>query len=280
MANVDTSLPAETTGAAARLAARFSGDHPLQLYGGWFCPFVQRSWITLCEKNIPHQYVEINPYKKEAEFVAMNPRGLVPTLAVPANDEGNAHKPLFESNIICEYLDEEYSDEQKYGPALLPKDAYERARCRLWIDHVSTRIIPAFYKLIQHTPEKAYSLDQARSEIQAHIKTLVAQMDPEGPFFLGSTFSLVDVSLAPWAKRLFLINHYKTGGHGIPREAHGEDAEAWARWWKWYDATSERQSVKDTWSSEERYILAYKRYAEDTTNSLVGQATRDGKALP
>ncbi|KAH6889269.1 glutathione S-transferase [Thelonectria olida] len=280
MTNVDTSLPPETTGAAAKLAARFASDHPLKLYGGWFCPFVQRSWITLCEKKIPHQYVEINPYKKEPEFVAMNPRGLVPTLAVPAGQGGNEHKPLFESSIICEYLDDAYKNEDKYGPGLLPENPYERARCRLWVDHISTRIIPAFYKLLQHTPEKAYSLDQAREEIQRHIKTLVTQMDPEGPFFLGSTFSLVDISLAPWAKRLFLIDHYKNGGHGIPREGGGEDSELWARWWRWSDATTERQSVQDTWSSVDRYILAYKRYADDTTNSLVGQATRDGKALP
>ncbi|KAI5457050.1 glutathione S-transferase [Mariannaea sp. PMI_226] len=280
MVNVDTSLPSETTGAAAQLAARFSAEHPLKLYSGWFCPFVQRSWITLVEKKIPYQYVEVNPYKKEPEFLALNPRGLVPTLAVPVGAQGKEQKPLFESNIICEYLEDAYADEEKYGPHLLPKDPYQRARCRLWIDHISTRIVPAFYKLIQHTQQKPYSLGQAREELQKHIQTLVKEMDPEGPFFLGNTFSLVDISLAPWAKRLFLIDHYKEGGHGIPRDGQGSDGELWERWWKWYSATTERQSVKDTWSSDERYILAYKRYAEDTTNSLVGQATRDGKALP
>ena len=42
----------------------------------------------------------------------------------------------------------------------------------------------------------------------------------------------------------------------------------------------ERESIGSTWSADERYILAYKRYADDTTNSLVGQATREGKKLP
>ncbi|KAF7539599.1 hypothetical protein G7Z17_g12397 [Cylindrodendrum hubeiense] len=280
MANIDTSLPPETTGAAAQLATRHSDEHPLKLYGGWFCPFVQRSWITLFEKNIPHQYVEINPYKKEAAFVAMNPRGLVPTLAVPVNDGSKVRRPLFESNIICEYLDDAYSDEATYGPHLLPSDPYERARCRLWIDHISTRIIPAFYKLLQHTPEKKYSLDQAREELQSHIKPFVTEMDPEGPFFLGTSFSLVDICLAPWAKRLFLIDYYKDGGHGIPQSGGGEDENLWARWRKWAIATTDRESVTATWSSEERYILAYRRYAEDTTNSLVGQATREGGRLP
>ncbi|POR36350.1 Thioredoxin-like fold protein [Tolypocladium paradoxum] len=78
--------------------------------------------------------------------------GLVPTLAVPAGARGK-QQPLFESAIICEYLEDAYSG-AKHGPALLPADPYERARARLWIDHINTSIIPAFYKLLQHTPEK------------------------------------------------------------------------------------------------------------------------------
>lgn len=281
MAAVDTSLPPEPTGAAALLAAHHKNDHPLKLYGGWFCPFVQRSWITLVEKGIPHQYIEINPYNKEAGFLAMNPRGLVPTLAVPVStSHGREQKPLFESSVICEYLDEAYPDSGgAFGGGLLPKDPYEKARARLWIDHISTRIIPAFYKLLQHTPDKPFTLDQARDELHKHVRAFAqeASAADEGPWFLGRDFSLVDVMLAPWAKRLWLIDHYKEGGTGIPR---GGDDEVWARWQRWFNAIVERPSVKETWSDEERYLIAYKRYAEDTTNSLVGQATRQGGRLP
>lgn len=273
MANVDTSLPPETSGAAAELAARHADEHPLKLYGGWFCPFVQRVWITLCEKKIPHQYVEINPYKKEPEFLAMNPRGLVPTLAVPVGPQGKQQRPLFESAIICEYLEDAYSGD-RHGPALLPADPYEKARARLWIDHVNTRIIPAFYRLLQHTPDKPYGIEQARDELRGHIAELTAQMDPSGPWFSGGDIGLVDISLAPWAKRLWLIDHYKPGGLGIP------EGQGWDRWRTWMAALEGRRSVTDTWSDDERYILAYRRYAEDTTNSLVGQATRQGKKLP
>jgi glutathione S-transferase len=277
MAQVDTSLPPETTGAAADLAAKHSADHPLKLYGGWFCPFVQRTWIVLCEKSIPHQYVEINPYKKEAHFLAMNPRGLVPTLAVPVGSRGETQRPLYESSIICEYLEDAYCDEEKYGRALLPRDPYEKARARLWMDHISGKVIPGFYKLLQHTPEKAYTVEDARKEFLGHIRTLTEQMDPEGPWFLGSEISLVDISLAPWAKRLWIIDHYKPGGVGVPEQ--GED-EVWKRWQKWLKAITERKSVLDTSSDGERYLLAYKRYAEDTTDSEVARATRLGTRLP
>lgn len=276
MPTIDTSLPPETTGAAAGLAAKHSKEHALKLYGSWFCPFVQRSWIVLCEKNIDHQYIEINPYKKEAHFLAMNPRGLVPTLAVPVGSKGDEQKPLFESNIICEYLDEAHTGGDN-GKTLFPTEPYARARARLWIDHISTKIVPGFYKLLQHTPDKAYSLDQARDELHKNILSFVEEMDAEGPFFLGKDISMVDIALAPWLKRLWLIDHYKAGGTGIPK---GGQDEKWGRWSKWAQAVEDRPSVKDTWSADERYILAYKRYAEDTTDSLVGQATRKGEKLP
>src|SRR3954464_5567770 len=50
MATIDTSLLPNPTGRAAALAAQHAGPQPLQLYGGWFCPFVQRAWIVLAEK--------------------------------------------------------------------------------------------------------------------------------------------------------------------------------------------------------------------------------------
>jgi glutathione S-transferase len=280
MASVDTSTYPHTTGAAARIAAEHSAEHPLKLYGAWFCPFVQRAWIVLCEKNIKYQYIEINPYKKDPEFLALNPRGLVPTLCVPADANGKVLKPLYESLVICEYLEEAHADEGINGPALLPKDAYQRARCRLWIDYIASRIIPSFYKFLQHTPEKQYSVEEVRREFHRHVKTFAHEIDPDGPWFLGSEFSMVDACLAPWAMRLWLIDYYKPGGLGILDESSPDDDEVWRRWRRWLAAVSERPSVTDTLSEKDRYIAVYRRYAEDTTGSLVGQATRKGQRLP
>ncbi|OAP54836.1 hypothetical protein AYL99_11284 [Fonsecaea erecta] len=281
MGSVDTSLHPHTSGRAARFAEAHSSPNPLILYGGWFCPFVQRSWITLHEKNIPHQYFEINPYHKGPEFLKLNPRGLVPTLAVPVDKEGKEQKPLYESLVICEYLDEVYNDPSKNGPDLLPReDAYLRARCRIWIDHISTRIIPAFYRFMQHSDSKSYTLDEARAEFLTHIKTFIKECDPQGPFFLGERFSLVDIMLAPWLCRMFLFDVYK-GGIGVPEEGKaGDDEGVWQRWRKWAKAVGERESVLDTLSERDQYVEAYRRYAEDTTQSEVAKATRSGRGLP
>lgn len=195
-------------------------------------------------------------------------------------------RALYESTVICEYLDEAYVDEGLHGERLMPEGVFERARCRLWINHVVTRVVPGFYRLLQHTDGKGYSIGEAREELLAGLKTFAKEVvdsgsGRDGPWFLGDRFSLVDVMLAPWAKRLFLIDHYKPGGVGIPKQGErGEDEEVWARWDVWFSALVERESVQATWSEDEKYIEAYKRYADDTTSSEVGQATRQGRSLP
>lgn len=277
MAAVDTTIDPHPTGAAATYASAHSFPNALTLYGAWFCPFVQRAWIVLHEKAVPHRYVEVNPYKKPRSLLDLNPRGLVPTLHVPGGE--GKERGLYESLVVCEYLDEAFGAEDE---KLLWGDAYQRARCRLWIDHVATRIVPAFYRVLQHTPEKPYTIAEARGELLRHIETFVREMDPKGPWFLGDRFSLVDVALAPWAKRLFVIDHYKDGGSGVPGPGSqdGEDKELWKRWATWFKAVEARRSVRDTWSDDEEYIKVYQRYADDTTQSLVGKATRQGQRLP
>lgn len=53
------------TGNAAKTVDQHQEPNALVFYAGWFCPYVQRSWIVLEEKGISYQYKEVNPYKKE-----------------------------------------------------------------------------------------------------------------------------------------------------------------------------------------------------------------------
>jgi glutathione S-transferase len=281
MSSVDKELYPKASGAAASLVAAHSEPQPLKLYAGWFCPFVQRAWLVLEEKKIPYQYIEINPYHKTKSFLELNPRGLVPTLGCPGGPDGKETKPLYESNIICEYLDESYTETSKHGSSLLPSDAYERARCRIWIDFIGSRIVSAFYRFCQHQPHSDYSIEDARADFLGHLKTWIKEADTKGPFFLGSIISMVDIALAPWLIRLWVFDHFKTGGLGMPEPGKGgQDEEIWARWRKWATAVEGRQSVQQTTSSREQYIPAYQRYAEDKTESQVAQATRSGRRLP
>ncbi|KAL9110911.1 MAG: hypothetical protein Q9227_004526 [Pyrenula ochraceoflavens] len=289
----DASLHPHATGLAAKLVSAHSSPSPSPgiptLYSGWFCPFVQRAWLTLEEKHIPYTYVEVNPYHKPQSLLSLNPRGLVPTLGVPtittttssSSSSGPSTKPLFESNVICEYLDEVYSDKAVHGPSLFPPDAYEKARVKIWIDFITSRIIPAYHRFLQ-CQDTGSELDKLRSEFHGHLKTWIREADPVGPFFSGAQFSMPDIALAPWAVRLWVFDHFKKGGLGIPDKGQGggEDEGVWERWRKWVEAVEGRESVKGTMSERGYYVEIYRRYAEGRAMSELAKAVRAGKGVP
>ncbi|KAF9701956.1 hypothetical protein EKO04_000468 [Ascochyta lentis] len=264
----DANLHPEATGLAAKTVQASRYENDLKLYSGWFCPFVQRVWIALEEKGIQYQYIEVNPYHKPQSLLDLNPRGLVPTLQYQG-------KPLYESTVLCEFLEEAYPD---HTPKLLPDDPYLRARTRIWTDYVGSRIIPAYHRFLQHQGEDG--LKEKQTEFLNHLKEFTSEMDPEGPFFLGKEFSLIEIVIAPWANRLWVFDHFK-GGSGIPEEGQGGNfEEVWKRWRKWLSAVESRKSVKETLSDREHYLPIYGRYARDEAQSEAAKAIRAGRGIP
>ena len=213
-------------------------------------PKVQRAWAILEEKKIPYQYVEVNPYHKPESLLKLNPRGLVPTLEYDK-------KPLYESNVICEFLEEAYPD---HGPKILPADPFQRAVGRIWTDFVTSRVVPGWFRFLQHqSGQVSYTLDETRSEFLGYLKQFADAMDEEGPFFFGKEPYLVDFALAPFAMRFWVFEQFK-GGVGIPSEGQGgSDEKSWARWSKWASAIADRKSIKETMSDREHYVPIYKK---------------------
>ena len=68
---------------------------------------------------------------RSAEYLGLNPQGLVPALAIDGDHI------LTQSLAICEYLDETLA-----GPALLPADPLERARVRAFAQIIACDIHP------------------------------------------------------------------------------------------------------------------------------------------
>ncbi|CAI6338485.1 unnamed protein product [Periconia digitata] len=229
---------------------------------------VKRVWIALEEKGIQYQYIEVNPYHKPKSLLDLNPRGLVPTLQYQ-------EKPLYESTVLCEFLEEAFPD---HAPHLQPSDPYERARTRIWTDFVTSRVIPGFHRFLQHQGQDG--LKEKRIEFLGYLKEFTREMDGEGPFFLGKEFSLIDVVIAPWAVRLWVFDHFK-GGVGIPQEGKGGEEEGvWKRWRTWLKAVEKRRSVVETLSDREHYLPIYQRYADDKAQSELAKATRSGRGVP
>lgn len=76
------------------------------------CPFVQRAVILLLEKRVEHEVTYIDLASKPQWFLDKSPRGKVPLLMV----EGAT---LFESQAICEYLDETRGEAEDFEAVLL-----------------------------------------------------------------------------------------------------------------------------------------------------------------
>jgi glutathione S-transferase len=157
----------------------------LKLISHKLCPYVQRAVIALTEKGIPFERIDIDLANKPDWFLKVSPLGKVPVLLV-GTDEGEV--ALFESNVICEYI-----EETQGGAKLHPRNALERARHRAWMEFGST-ILSELWGLettgdpaVFETKRKAVAAKFAQVE-----KTLGA-----GPFFAGEDFSLVDAVFAP-----------------------------------------------------------------------------------
>ncbi|KAE9372201.1 glutathione S-transferase [Stipitochalara longipes BDJ] len=262
----DAKLFPHATGAAEEMVKAHQKEEPLKLYSGWFCPFVQRVLLVLLEKKIPFQYIEVNPYHKPESLLSLNPRGLVPTLEYD-------NKPLYESTVVCEFLEDAYPS---LTPKLLPSDPYEKARVRIWIDFVTSRIIPSFHRFLQYQPKSSSDpgLEKVRSDFHNQLAQFTHEMDVTGPYFLGSDVSLIDLVIAPWAVRTWVFDYFKDGLK-LP------DGEKWVeRWNRWLGAVEKRESVVSTTSEKEKYLPIYRRYADDTAQSELAKATREGKGVP
>jgi len=190
----DAELHPEATGLAKQTVSQHTQTQDLKLYSGWFCPFVQRAWLVLEEKKIPYEYIEVNPYHKPASLLSLNPRGLVPTLQYD-------NKPLYESTVICQFLEEAYPE---HGVSLLPKDVYDRARMRIWIDWITSRCIPSYHRFLQKQGE----VDAERREFLGLLKEFAKEMDESGPYFFGAEPKMIDFMLAPWAVRLWVFGTF------------------------------------------------------------------------
>lgn len=150
------------------------------------CPYVQRAAITLAEKNIPFERLYVDFAAKPDWFRAISPLGKVPLLIV--RQESGSEVVLFESAVICEYL-----EETQPGPQLHPQDALDRARHRGWIE-LGSSILSDLWGFETAKDEATFSSKGA--DIVRKFSRVEAELG-DGPFFSGQDFSLVDAVFAP-----------------------------------------------------------------------------------
>ncbi len=154
-------------------------SHPL-------CPFVQRAAIVLLEKGVSFDRIDIDLAAKPDWFLALSPTGKVPLLKVSQADGPDA--VLFESMVICEYL-----EESQAGARLYLVDALSRARQRGWIEFGTATLTEAWQFL---NAKDRLSADAKQATFRDRLQQLETVL-VEGPYFGGAAFGMVDAVFAP-----------------------------------------------------------------------------------
>ncbi|XP_059439167.1 glutathione S-transferase U22-like [Corylus avellana] len=96
----------------------------------WASVFGMRVRIALAEKGIEYEYKEDDLRNKSELLLKMNPvHKKIPVLI-------HNGKPVYESLIIVQYIDEVWNDKSP----LLPSDPYQRAHARFWADFVDQKV--------------------------------------------------------------------------------------------------------------------------------------------
>ncbi len=157
----------------------------LRLISHKLCPYVQRAVIALTEKGVPFDRVDIDLASKPDWFLKISPLGKVPVLVVQT---GDGEAALFESNVICEYI-----EETQGGTKLHPPDPLTRAQHRAWMEFGSA-ILSELWGL--ETTGDPATFESKRQAVAAKFARVEEALGA-GPFFAGKDFSLVDAVFAP-----------------------------------------------------------------------------------
>lgn len=153
----------------------------LKLYGVWYSPFVCRVKCALQLKGLNHEYIEEDLSNKSDLLLKYNPvHKKIPILV-------HAGKPIVESLIILEYIDETWPD--KYQ--LLPKDPYERSNARFWAKFLQDKE-STFWNLVLVTEE---TKEKTVNEVIEVLRTLEEHGLGDKKFFGGDDIGFTDLAI-------------------------------------------------------------------------------------
>jgi glutathione S-transferase len=188
---------------------------------------VQKVMWAVDEIGLAHERIDIGgPFGKnrEADYLAMNPNGLVPTLQ---EDDGFL---LWESNSIVRYLAAKHR-----STVLEPADLHARARANSWMDWQLSVLAPAipgaFWGLIRTPPEQRdhAAIEESKKRTTAAIGILDAAL-ANSAYLAGDAFSYGDIPAAVMANRYRQI---------VPERPAFENFE------RWFAAIATRPAFRD-----------------------------------
>jgi len=155
-----------------------------------WCPFCERVWFALEEKEIPFATEFIDLMNKPQWYTDLVPTNKVPAMKI----EGEL---VYESKNILLAL------EERFDTTLLPDDLQENAIAKQLVEDIDTNGLPSIaYKFLMQKNADADEVAKLRVAFEAKLDEMEQALDKyPGPYFL-STFSLVDIMYSPHLDRL------------------------------------------------------------------------------
>ncbi|MCH82520.1 glutathione S-transferase, partial [Trifolium medium] len=210
----------------------------LILLDEWLSMFGMRARIALAEKGIKYEYKEEDLEKKSQMLLEMNPiHKKIPVLI-------HKGKPICESIIIVEYIDEVWNDRVPF----LPLDPYQRAQAKFWADFVNKKVGDVGGRI---WAGKRDEIEVAKKELIEGLKELENVLGDK-PYFGGDTFGFVDIALIPFYS--WFYTYEQLGNFKV--EAECDKLISWAKRCK------ERESVSKSVADEKEayeYVVNYRK---------------------
>ncbi|KAI3935682.1 hypothetical protein MKW98_022690 [Papaver atlanticum] len=206
----------------------------LKLIGVWYSPFVCRVKCALQLKGVKYEYIEDDLSNKSDLLLQCNPiHKKVPVLV-------HGGKPIVESLIILEYIDETWPD--KYP--ILPKDPYERSKGRFWTKFMEDKEL-IFWSLVQATEE---TKEEKINEIMGILKTIEEHGLGDKKFFGGDDIGFVDLAFGTF------VRWFK----GVEELKVIKIFETCTRLHAWFERFNEVPVVKENLPSVDELVAHYK----------------------
>ncbi|KAL9322043.1 hypothetical protein ACSQ67_010096 [Phaseolus vulgaris] len=212
------------------------GDEVI-LLNFWLSPYGIRVRIALEEKGIKYENREEDLRNKSPLLLQMNPvHKKIPVLI-------HNGKPICESLIAVEYIDEVWKDQSP----LLASNPYQRAQARFWANYVDTEL---YKHALRFWTTEGEEKEGARKEFLECLKLLEEQLGDE-PYFGGNNFGIVDVALVPLFCYFYTFSLYDN----FISEAQYPKIISWAK------RCTQKESVSKSFPSEElvKEYLSQKR---------------------
>jgi glutathione S-transferase len=190
----------------------------VKLIGAWASPFVMRPRIALNLKSVPYEFLQETFGSKSELLLKSNPvHKKIPVLL-------HADKPVSESNIIVEYIDDTWSSS---GPSILPSDPYDRAMARFWAAYIDEKWFVALRGFLKAGGEEEKKAVIAQlEEGNAFLEKAFIDCSKGKPFFNGDNIGYLDIALGcflAWLRVTELAVSYK-----ILDEAKTPSLSKWA----------------------------------------------------